>query len=147
MENLGTLADQTSGIVDIVDPLDLAKVKINKQILATNVSCTVHLNKGLFFPSGQNHITQDFGNVMDDTDLVFSFGPREFFTTTKELYFQAQITYTKMDGTKFLRVVTKTMPITHSREQAESALNAAIIGLRAVRESAAIAQQVLEAQR
>jgi len=141
LENLGVLTDSTSGTIDVVDPIDIGSISIDMPILATNVSCEVHLNKGLCFSNGSNVSNQDVGNVTSDTDLTFSYGVKEFFTTVKELYFQAQITYTRSDGTKLLRVTTKTMPITHSREEAENSLKSSIIGMRAVRESANLAQK------
>jgi len=140
-KNLGKLAYITSGIVDIVDPLDIGNVQISKPTLATNVNCTVYLNKGLVFSNGQNKVIQEIGNVTQDSDLALSYHAKEFFTSVRELYFQAQITFTRPDGTKYLRIITKTMPISHSREEVEKGLKSSIIGIRAVRESAELAQK------
>lgn len=65
-------------------------------------------------------------------DLTFAFALQDFFTTTKELPFQAQIAYSRPDGTRALRVVTRTRPIAHARAEAESLIKAPVVAMAAV---------------
>lgn len=144
LEHVGVLADKTSGVVDIVDPLDLGKqvtAIMSKPILATGLSCVMVINKRFKFKdSDSNTTTKEVGNVTTDTDLTFSYTVPEFFPWLKEITFQCQLNLTRPDGAKVLRVVTKTRPVTHKREESEIALRASVIGLHAVHRSAEMAQ-------
>jgi len=59
----------------------------------------------------------------------------------KDLPFQLQIIYTKLDGMKCMRVISKKQPITFDRSEAEEKANIKILGLHAVQTSAKLASK------
>lgn len=149
LEHLGALADMTSGTVDIVDPLDLSKQVaqiLSKPVLATGVTLRMLVDNNLVFPStGNNADIREYGTVNSDTDPTFAFEARKPLVAkeaaVRYLYFQAQLTYSRPDGAKVRRVVTKKLEFTNDREEMETHLNSAIVALQAVQESASLAQR------
>jgi len=145
LEYLGTLADLTSGVVDIVDPKDLSKIVsavMSKPILATGVTikliCGEHF---VFSDTFSKETIREFGNVTADTDLTFSFSSTHYFTEPKVVPFQAQIMYSRPDGAQITRTITKMIPIHTNRDDVEATnLQSGIIAMRAIQSSAAIAQ-------
>jgi len=153
MENLGLLADKTSGKVDIVNPVELSSnfaALVSKPILATNVLCTIILHKSFrlniaaqdeLTQKQQNIVQHQIGNVTGDTDVTYS------FTTASEneafpdqITFQIQIEYTKYN-TRQLRVLNKQLSSTYDREQAEQQVDAIILGLKTIHQSARYAHK------
>jgi hypothetical protein len=149
LEHLGTLADMTSGSVEIVDPLDLSKQVVqilSKPVLATGVTLRVLVDYNLVFPSTMNNSDiREYGTVNSDTDPTFLFEVRKPVkveeAATKFLFFQAQLTYSRPDGAKVRRVITKKLEFTNDREKMEEHLNSAIVALQAVHHSAGLAQR------
>eukprot|EP01126_Amoeba_proteus_P024371 TRINITY_DN24568_c0_g1_i1.p1 TRINITY_DN24568_c0_g1~~TRINITY_DN24568_c0_g1_i1.p1 ORF type:complete len:142 (+),score=31.07 TRINITY_DN24568_c0_g1_i1:261-686(+) len=56
------------------------------------------------------------------------------------MHFQAQLLFSRPDGAKVRRVITKKLFITTQREEIESHLNSAIVALQAIQRSAGFAQ-------
>lgn len=149
LEHLGALADMTSGTVDIVDPLDLSKQVaqiLSKPVLATGVTLRILSDNNLFFPNtGNNTDIREYGTVNADTDPTFAFEARKPIVAAEAasqfMYFQAQLTYSRPDGAKVRRVLTKKLELTNDREKMENHLNSAIVALQAVQHSATMAQR------
>jgi len=145
MESLGTLADATHGDVDIVDPIELGVNIVdvlNIPIVATNVDVRLYARKDLQFFNGQSCVEENYGNVTNASDITFSYRPlKSFKPPEKDLLFQTQVSYTKSDGSRCLRILTKTHPITIDRDTAEKGLVSSVIGTHALHESATLAQQ------
>eukprot|EP01127_Copromyxa_protea_P023157 TRINITY_DN8600_c0_g1_i2.p1 TRINITY_DN8600_c0_g1~~TRINITY_DN8600_c0_g1_i2.p1 ORF type:complete len:1155 (-),score=243.02 TRINITY_DN8600_c0_g1_i2:30-3494(-) len=149
LEHLGTLADMTSGTVEVVDPLDLSKqvAKIlSKPVLATGVTLRMLVDSNLVFPSTKNNSDiREYGTVNVDTDPTFLFHSRKPWkledANSRYLFFQAQLTYSRPDGAKIRRVLTKKLEFTNDREKMEAQLNSAVVALQAVQHSAALAQR------
>ncbi len=81
------------------------------------------------------------GNVTEDIDLTFGFTlDPSVPLKTDDVTIQAQIIYSRLDGGRYLRVITKTQRVTNKREESEVSMNASIVALKAVQESAKIAQ-------
>jgi len=138
---LGQLADISSGTVEIVDPLDLSKQVVaimNKPILATGVTCRMVLDQHLVFCSSGAHVdTKEFGNVTSDLDLTFGFEPKSNSPThTGPVHVQAQISYTRPDGAKIIRIFTKKIATVSDRDTAEGRLDTSLVGLHAVQSAA-----------
>ncbi|CAH1778659.1 unnamed protein product [Owenia fusiformis] len=82
MVELGNVSDQTGGQVNIVDPLKLTEEFGNilaDQIIATNVTATLLLHRGLYFrneASKQSKTVRQVGNVTRDTEITFEYGVR-----------------------------------------------------------------------
>jgi len=155
IENLGHLAELTSGIVDRVDPLNIAKnfqSIMSLPVLATQVSATLIVHKGLYIrgendtESEKNFEVHEYGNVTKDSIITFEYGVRklynkEEFSSLSALPFQLQIRYTRLDGMKCMRVISKQQPLTFDRNEAEEAANVAVIGVHSVRHVADIASK------
>jgi len=145
LEYLGTLADGTSGVVDIVDPKDLSKIVntvMSKPILATGVTIKVICGQHFSFSDTfTRESIREFGNVTADTDLCFSFASTGHFTEPKLVPFQAQVMYTRQDGAQITRTITKMLPISSNRDEVEGQnLQSCIIAMRAIQHSASLAQ-------
>lgn len=57
--------------------------------------------------------------------------------------FKFQIHYTKLNGSKCIRVISKKKAITNNRETAESKVNVAVVGVHAVQQTAKLVQKGL----
>jgi len=155
MENLGILSDTTGGVIDIVDPLNITNQFTNiisSNFIATNASVTFVLHKDLFVQedgneSGklnttENRAVRDVGNVTDTTELAFKYGVKpEVLNISDKLPFQTQIYYTKLDGSKYVRVITLVQQTTTDRKKAEEEANVEILAAAAVQKGARLAQE------
>jgi len=164
MEQLGALSDKTNGGVNIVDPLRITQEFssiLSQPIIATNVGVKLILHKGLFVraedgedekersTTKDSFITRDVGNVTTESAFAFEFGVRPIEEAKalgidlelSALPFQLQIRYTKLDGMKCIRIISREQKATRDREQAELAANVDVLGLNAVQKSAKIAQK------
>jgi len=170
MENLGTVADITSGNVEIVDPLDLSSKVLSllkKSILASNVIMKIFLHPDLQFKTDEkgvlNKLVREIGNVTEDTDITLSFDWNEEISKTLEKYanlgyqekqedkivssllskkypFQVQLQYTKPDGGVFIKTLSSLMSVSGDRNAAEKDINTTIISLQTIHESARLAK-------
>ncbi len=71
---------------------------------------------------------RDIGNVTRESNLTFEYGIRsnfkkEEFNQLKALPFQLQIRYTRLDGMKCMRTISKSQPVTFDRKVAEDRAN------------------------
>jgi hypothetical protein len=126
--SLSKLAELTGGMVERVNPTNLTKNFANilaLPVIATNVITKVKLHKGLTFrnelPQNMNEnqtlLVRDFGNVTEDSVFTFEYTIKTIaeliemedldLTVLKQIPFQAQISYTALDGSKMLRVISK----------------------------------------
>jgi hypothetical protein len=136
LTNLGEVADLTGGSVERVNPLDLAKNLqgiMSNEVLATSVNATMIIHKGLQFRNllhGEhaqksfNAVSKEIGNVFQDTEVFFEYQTKskqemEKFKHLKSLPFQVQINYTRMDGAKCARIITRWQKLTHDRNVAQ----------------------------
>eukprot|EP01123_Difflugia_compressa_P008904 TRINITY_DN2809_c0_g1_i1.p1 TRINITY_DN2809_c0_g1~~TRINITY_DN2809_c0_g1_i1.p1 ORF type:complete len:547 (-),score=106.35 TRINITY_DN2809_c0_g1_i1:69-1709(-) len=144
MESLGTLADATNGDVDIVDPIELGVKNVDVlsiPIVATNVEVSLHLRKGLMLVNGKSSVVEKYGNATEESDLTFSYRyERSFEPPSKNLLFQVQVKYTKMNGSRCMRVLTLPQHITVDRDVAEKGLMSSVVATHALHESATLAQ-------
>jgi len=145
LEYLGSLADITAGVVDIVDPLDLSKqvsAVMSKPILGTGMTCTIIGNKKfIFVESGSNKTIREVGNVTGDSDFTFRYKATKYFSTDKKMVFQARLSYSRPDGAQVLRIISKNLTVTGDRELMENSINSALVAMAAVQRSAELAQK------
>jgi len=126
LEYLATVCDQTQGLNDIVDPLQLTtnfSSILENPVIATGVHVRMQLHNGLMFrPSSleeENTIAESscivlktIGNVTSETDCTFEYSSnlsniQSFLGILDALPFQVQIHYTKLNGSKCIRVISK----------------------------------------
>jgi hypothetical protein len=127
ISSLSTLAELTGGSVERVDPIQLTQNFANilqLPVIATNVVTKVKLHKGLEFRNedpvnlseDKTLMVRDLGNVTDETEITFEYrlkGLKELvkmedldLTAIQSFPFQAQITYSALDGSKCVRIIS-----------------------------------------
>lgn len=155
IENLGTLSELTAGIVERVDPLVLAKnfqTILDTPVIAIQVSMNIFVHKDLFIrkedksDNENNSETREIGNVTKDSAVTFEYGvrptvKRDQLSKMKVLPFQLQIKYTRLDGMKCMRVISKSQELTFDRKQAEETANVDVLGVNAIQQTANIAKK------
>jgi len=151
LENLAKVAAVSRGYNNIVDPLSLMKdfnsILANK-FVASEVIVKMLVHKGFVIihedGTEQSKTYKDIGNVVKESAVSFEFGQSRDANELRhqgDLPFQVQINYTKLDGSKCIRVMTQTRKITNERKVAEEKINVHVVGLHAVQQSAKLAQE------
>ena len=140
IDSLSKLAELTGGVVERVNPTTLTQnfaSMLSVPVIATNVEAKVKIHKGLQF---RNEIDKDvsedktilvkqFGNVTTESVFTFEYGLKPIsellnmkdldISTIKSFPFQTQISYTALDGSKCLRVITQAQDVCHERDEVE----------------------------
>ena len=90
------------------------------------------------------------GNVNEETEVTFEYRMKKVkellkmadldMTKVNSLPFQAQITYTALDGAKCVRIITNTLQISNDKEELQQQANFDVLGLCAVQTSAQMAR-------
>jgi len=154
MENLGVLTDLTTGKVDIVNPLQLttnfATILANP-IIATNVEVSFVLHHALCFrneesvfdPENTFKAARNIGNVTAETDISFEYGIKASATDLglTEVPFQVQIRFTRLNGMKCVRVISRKQAVTQKRAEAEKEADIEVLALGAMQTAAKTAQK------
>jgi hypothetical protein len=152
LEDLGRVAEITGGQVERVDPATIArdvKDMLQKPIISTQVSATFMVHRGLKFrneDADTSFLRREVGNVTEDTEITFEYEKQEAvklseFKELKGLPFQLQIHFTKLDGMKCLRVISKTQAITTERSVAEKEVKAELIAANVAQQAARFAEK------
>ena len=160
LETLSTITEKTGGEIQRVEADKLTENFANimsAPIIATDVKMKVYLHKAMEFRNEEeellnekkNIFTKDYGNVTADSEHMFEYkvksleelqNSKEFeLKDLKNLYFQTQIYYTKLDGMKCIRVNSHTQEISYDREEVEAEADADMIGANAVQQVAKLA--------
>ena len=150
---MSKLSELTGGEVELVDPKDLIGNFSNIlgiQTIATNVTVKVKLHKGLEFRNqdpvnlsdDKTILARNLGNVNEETEVTFEYRMKSVkelikmvdldMTKLKSLPFQSQITYTALDGSRCVRVITNTLEISSDKEELEKKADFSVLGLNAV---------------
>jgi len=150
LEYIAKVSADTRGYNDIVDPLNLTKnfnFALQNSIIVTDVSATMYLNRGLTFRHEKNaqdsKATRVIGNCTKESTITFEYYPaeKEVVKDLKHVHFQVQINFTKLDGTKCMRITSKKAEVTHQREEAEKHVNVNVIGLHSQAQAAQLATE------
>eukprot|EP01122_Echinamoeba_exundans_P011313 TRINITY_DN4451_c1_g2_i1.p1 TRINITY_DN4451_c1_g2~~TRINITY_DN4451_c1_g2_i1.p1 ORF type:complete len:493 (-),score=143.61 TRINITY_DN4451_c1_g2_i1:1091-2569(-) len=155
MEILRTVADASNGVVDIVDPGELASHFVpnrngagaaagqafwNKPLVATEAQMKIVTHKSVRL--GGIPSTFDLGNVVNDYETSFSFEVQQDASSSqvKELPFQTQIKYRRhRDGAIVLRVLSSVRSKTSDRDMAIKNSNMTLLAMRGLQSSATMA--------
>jgi hypothetical protein len=150
---LSKVSELTGGEVELVDPKDLIgnfSNILSIQTIATNVTVKVKLHKGLEFRNqdpinlsdDKTILARNLGNVNEETEVTFEYRMKSVkelikmvdldMTKLKSLPFQSQITYTALDGSRCVRVITNTLEISSDKEELEKKADFSVLGLNAV---------------
>ncbi|XP_036802362.1 circularly permutated Ras protein 1 isoform X1 [Oncorhynchus mykiss] len=153
LDELGRLADCTSGKVVIASPHELYtefEEIIENRTIATHCSVTLLLPTTLCVKGEReagNRATREVGNVASDTEITFQFGAREHGSQGEvsapvaggRVSVQLQLRYRQKDGHSMLRVLTADKEVTDDSSVVLSSLVLAIIQLNSSQASAALA--------
>jgi len=149
LELIANVAVQTKGYNDVVDPLKLTKnfnFILQNNIIATDVTVQMFLHKSLRFKHEEtskdlSKCLRDVGNVNKESTITFEYiiNDKEKAKEIKQLPFQIQIRFTKLNGAKCLRVLSKVTQVTENREEAEKHVNVGVIGIHAQLQAAKLA--------
>ena len=150
--NINTLckvSEMTGGQVERVDPKDLVnnfQVLLNNVIIATNVELKVKLHKGLefrnenplFLNEDKTILTRQLGNVNEQTEVTFEYKMKKVkellkftdidMTQITAFPFQTQINYTRLDGSKCVRVITEVVETSSEKEELEKNADMDLLG-------------------
>jgi len=138
LEYIAKVSADTRGVNHIVDPLNLTKnfnFILQNAIIATECNATMFLNKALTFRHEKNadnfKAIREIGNVTQESTITFEYFPKnkEELKGVKEVCFQVQIQFTKLDGSKCVRIMSKRVEVTHDRIEAEKHVNVNVVGL------------------
>jgi len=138
LEHIAKVAADTRGVNHIVDPLNLTKnfnFILQNAIIATECNATMFLNKALTFRHEKStedvKAFREIGNVTQESIITFEYYPinKEELKNVKDVCFQVQIKFTKLDGSKCVRIMSKRQEITHDRLEAEKHVNVNVVGL------------------
>lgn len=153
IETLSKISELTGGEVQRVDPKDLIDNFSNifaLPTIATNVQLKVKLHKGLEFRNedarnlseDKTILARELGNVNEETEVTFEYkmkGVKKLLqmddldmTKINFFPFQAQITYTALDGSRCIRVITNTMETSTDRDELERKADFNLLGQAAV---------------
>lgn len=162
LETLRVVAEKTGGNVQRVEADKLTENFANilsAPIIATNVKLTVIIHKGLEFRNeedenlnkGKNVLNKEFGNVSSDSEMCFEYKILEIeelqkakdfdISKLEQLPFQTQIEFTKLDGMKCIRVLTKVQKVSNDRNEVEADADAEILGVNCVQQAARLARR------
>ena len=87
-------------------------------------------------------LTKDFGNVTARTDITFEYQLKNVkelikmtdldITQIQAFHFQAQISYTALDGSKQVRVITNKVEVSNEKDELKKNADYEILGMNAV---------------
>jgi len=152
LEQLGVLADLTSGTVDMVNPLEITSqfsAILSVPLVATHVNVKLILSPYMQARDEDTEaeastLSKEIGNVTTESEALFEYTLKkglEIPPNLSALPVQVQVHYTKMNGVKCVRVVSEAQPITRSREEAEAEADVSVLGVHAMKNAAVVAQK------
>lgn len=141
---------------------------LSQPVIATNVQAAMLLHQNLMFrdhvdqtaapkkeenkeeenKDNENLLVarsvKDIGNAMGDTEVFFEYqicnGVQVEAMAGQSLPFQVQIHYSRLDGSKCVRVITQSKPVTMDQTQACKAMDASIVAASSAQKCANLAQ-------
>lgn len=153
IETVSKISELTGGEVQRVDPKNLIDNFSNILALptiATNVQLKVKLHKGLEFRNEEPQnlsedktiLARDLGNVNEETEITFEYKMKSVkkllqmldidMTKLQKFPFQTQITYTALDGSRCIRVITDVVESSTDRQELEAEADFNLLGQAAV---------------
>lgn len=144
-------AEVSGGTINVLNPLEIVRQLrqiMQNSLVANSVTVVFFLHPDFVFdepdyPTDSSRLSKELGNVMKEDDLTFRFKPRDpsKLLTMEQVPFQVQITYTRLDGMKCLRILSKANQATNKREDMEEGINVSVLGAAAVKRTALLAKK------
>jgi hypothetical protein len=135
------------------------KQLLSRNVIATNVKLKVKLHAGIEFRNellknlemNETVLVKDFGNVNEETDLCFEYQIKPLrellklteidFSQITQLPFQAQISFTAMDGSRQVRVITQFLQVSTDKEELRKKADFDILCVNAIQQSSKMARE------
>jgi hypothetical protein len=135
------------------------KQLLSRNVIATNVKLKVKLHAGIEFRNellknlemNETVLVKDFGNVNEETDLCFEYQIKPLrellklteidFSQISKLPFQAQISFTAMDGSRQVRVITQFLQVSTNKEELRKKADLDILCVNAIQQSSKMARE------
>ena len=162
LETLITLSEKTGGSVNIMNPMKMKEnfsAMLQKSAIATNVTVKVLLHKALEFRNedesnlnkSKTLLRKVVGNATEDSEITFEYKIKdaedlkeiEDFDIEKleEIPFQAIIEYTRLDGMKCIRTITKKISTSDDMEEVQKDVNVDILAVNAAQQASKFAKR------
>ena len=162
LETLITLSEKTGGSVNIINPTKMKEnfsAVLQKSAIATNVTVKVLLHKALEFRNedesnlnkSKTLLQKVVGNATEESKITFEYKIKdaedlkemEDFDIEKldEIPFQAIIEYTRLDGTKFIRTITKKISTSDDIDEVKKDVNVGILAANATQQASKYARR------
>jgi len=154
LDDFKMCAEMTSGELNTLHPVELVRqlrLLAQNPTIATDVEVTVLLHPSLRIEGLlTNNVVKDhpnkavvsLGNATKLSDITFEYSMRRKYrkTAIPTLPFQVQIRYKRLDGSKCIRVLSQSRPVSQDREEVEKSMDCAVASLAAVHRCAAEAE-------
>ncbi|KAJ6253109.1 hypothetical protein M0813_13606 [Anaeramoeba flamelloides] len=168
INEIGKLPNRSGGEIDIVKPEDLStrfKNIMAKPVIATNSVLEMILHKSLYLYDEDDRkigarMEKEVGNITEGIELSFNYGVKkdadeDLFSNKEKVPFQAQIKYTKLDGSKWLRIITQYLNTTKDAEKVIADLDYSVMNQNVIQRASKWAlkgnvkksKQILQQQR
>ncbi|KAJ6243107.1 hypothetical protein M0813_02967 [Anaeramoeba flamelloides] len=168
INEIGKLPNRSGGEIDIVKPEDLStrfKNIMAKPVIATNSVLEMILHKSLYLYDEDDRkigarMEKEVGNITEGIELSFNYGVKrdadeDLFSNKEKVPFQAQIKYTKLDGSKWLRIITQYLNTTKDADKVIADLDYSVINQNVIQRASKWAlkgnvkksKQILQQQR
>ncbi|GFO04885.1 type a von Willebrand factor domain-containing protein [Plakobranchus ocellatus] len=150
MRSISEAATLTGGTTNKINPAEIVRelrIIAQKEVVANSVSVTFYLHPNFVFDEpdfGDNlsRLEKEVGSVKKETDMTFRFKLKDPSKAEDidSVPFQIQIIYTRNDGMKCMRVLSKRAGATRNRATMEQYVNVAVVGVAAMRTTANLAK-------
>ena len=162
LETLITLSEKTGGSVNIVNPTKMKEnfsAMLQKSAIATNVTVKVLLHKALEFRNedesnlnrSKTLLRKVVGNATEESEITFEYKIKDAEDLKKikdfdiekldEIPFQAIIEYTRLDGTKCIRTITKKISTSDDIDEVQKDVNVDILAVNAAQQASKYARR------
>ena len=162
LETLITLSEKTGGSANIINPMKIKEnfsAMLQKSAIATNVTVKVLLHKALEFRNedesnlnkSKTLLRKVVGNVTKDSEITFEYKIKDAedlkeiedfdIEELEEIPFQAIIEYTRLDGMKCIRTITKKISTSDDMEEVQKDVNVDILAVNAAQQASKFAKR------
>ena len=159
VETLSLAVEPSGGEITKVKPAEVTRdmaAMMAAAPVATQVSATLFLHAALRFRNvaeddvsmSGNRLMRAVGNVTAGSEITFEYGAMPAaerraagFGRIDHMPFQCQIHYTRLDGSKYVRVISQSKPVTSDRSAAEAQATPAVLAAHAAQQSAHMARR------
>ncbi|BFZ11808.1 hypothetical protein BsWGS_14847 [Bradybaena similaris] len=152
LRTVSEAAEMSGGLTNKLNPVEMMRqlrLIAQNEVIATSVSVRFYLHPNFTFdeigyPNNLSKLDKEVGNVRKETELSFRFkltGSKESrCPQMSSVPFQIQITYTRPDGMRCLRVLSKSTPTTSSRKEMEENIDVSVMGASTIKTTANMAK-------